>query len=151
MAICDDSVKTNLVQVGGLKLQHLVDTSPVDRIGGIGNLLRRAICTAEAGLDELLAVLVQKVEGVKVSASGDLDQLCKSVSDLSLGKRSKESEVEEGVHWCVVGTQAVFVVAVVDSHLDRDRGVDQTNDGSGDTDEVGVSAVRSTSKSVRDC
>lgn len=39
VAVGNDSVKTDFVQVGGLELQHLVDTGPVDRVGGIGDLL----------------------------------------------------------------------------------------------------------------
>jgi hypothetical protein len=59
----------------------------------------------------------------------------------------EEREVEEGVHGCVVGSQTVLVVAVVDGNLDTDRGIDQTNDGCGDTDIVGGPAVGCASKS----
>lgn len=48
------------------------------------------------------------------------------------------------MHGGVVGTQAVLIVAVVDSDLDTDTGVDQANDCGGNSDEVGVTSVRST-------
>jgi len=147
VAVSNDSVKTNLVQVGGLELKHLVNTSPVDGVGGLGDLLGSTIGTAKAGADELLTVLVEQVEGVKVSTGGDLDQLCKSVTDLTLGKGAKEAKVEESPHGSVVSTQTVLVVAVVDGNLDRHGGINQANDRGRDSDEVGVAAVRSTGKS----
>lgn len=52
------------------------------------------------------------------------------------------------VHWCVVCSKAVLVVAVVDSYLDRDGCVNQSNDGRWDADEVGVSAVGGASEST---
>ena len=148
MAVGNDSVKTNLVEVGGLKLQHLVDTSAVDLVGSIANLLGSTITTTEASGDELLTVLVQQVEGVEVGTGGDLDQLCETVADLGIGERAEEGEVKEGVHGSVVGTKTVLVVVVVDTNLDRDGSVNETNDGGGNTDEVGVSAVGSTCESV---
>lgn len=148
VTIGDDSVETNLVKVGGLELQHLVNTVAVDLVSGILDLLGSTITTAKASGDELLAILVEEVEGVEVSASRDLDQLCESVADLSIGKCAKEAKVKEGVHGSVVGTQTVLVVAVVDGNLDRDRGINQTNDSGGDTNEVGVSAVGSTGETV---
>ncbi len=41
----------------------------------------------------------------------------------------------------MVGTQAVLVVAIVDSDLDRHRSIDQSNDCCWNADEVGISAV----------
>ena len=51
------------------------------------------------------------------------------------------------MHGSVVGSQAVLVVAVVDGDLDADRGIDQTDDGGGDADEVCVPSVRSAGES----
>jgi hypothetical protein len=148
VTVGNDSVKTNLVKVGGLELQHLVDTTTVDLVGSIANLLGSTLTTTETGLNELLTVLVEQVEGVEVGTGGDLDQLCETVTDLSIGKTAEEGEVKEGVHGSVVGTKTVLVVIVVDANLDRDGSVNETNDGGGNTDEVGVSAVRSAGETV---
>jgi len=148
VAVGNDSVKTNLVEVGGLKLQHLVDTSAVDLVGSIANLLGSTITTTEASGDELLTVLVQQVEGVEVGTGGDLDQLCKTVANLGIGESAEEGKVKEGVHGSVVGTKTVLVVVVVDANLDGDGSINQTNDSGGHTDEVGVSAVSRTSETV---
>lgn len=51
------------------------------------------------------------------------------------------------MHWCVVGTESVFVVAVVDGNLDADTGINEANDSSGNTDVVGRPSVGRTSKS----
>lgn len=148
MAVGNDSVKTNFVEVGGLKLQHLVDTSAVDLVGSIANLLGSTITTTEASGDELLTILVQQVEGVEVGTGGDLDQLCETVADLGIGESAEEGKVKEGVHGSVVGTKTVLVVVVVDANLDGDGSINQTNDSGGHTDEVGVSAVSRTSETV---
>lgn len=148
VTVGNDSVKTNLVEVGGLELQHLVDTAAVDLVSSLANLLGGTLTATETGLNELLTVLVEQVKGGEVGTGGDLDQLCETVADLGIGKRAEEGEVEEGVHGSVVGTQTVLVVGVVDTNLDRDGSVDKTNNGGGNTDEVGVSAVRSTSETV---
>lgn len=147
MTVCDDTVETDLVKVRGLELQHLVDTSPVDLVGSILDLLLGTIGVTECGVDELLGVLVEKVECGKVSTAGDFDQLCKTVSDLRSGKCAEETEVEEGVDGSVVCTETVLVVGVVDADLDGDGSVDQANDGCGNADEVGVAAVGSACKS----
>lgn len=151
MAVGDDSVKTNLVKVWRLELQHLVDASTVDGVCSILDLLCSTFGTAEAGGNELLAELVEQVESGEVSTGGDLDELCESVSDLSLWEGAQKGEVEKGVDGCVVGTEAVLVVAIVDTDFDGDRGVDQANDGSGNADEVGVATVSSAGKSTTRC
>lgn len=143
VSVCNNSVQANLVEVGGLELQHLVDSRPVDLVCSVPNLLRSTVGTAEASADELLAVLVEKVVGGLVCTRGDLDELGKTVSDLCLGQGTKEAEVKEGVHGSVVGTKTVLVITVVDGDLDRDGSIDQTDDSGGDTDVVGVSAVGS--------
>lgn len=149
MTICDDSVETNLVEVRGLKLEHLVDTSTVDGISCVCHLLGRTIGTAEASRDELLSILVKQVESIEVGTCRNLDQLRETVADLSLRESAEEGEVKEGANRGVVSTKTVLVVAVVNSDLDGHRSIDQTNHSSGDTDEVGVTAVRCTGESVR--
>lgn len=67
MAISNDSVKADLVKVGSLELQHLVNTSPVDTVCGLSDLLGSSIRATEASADELLAVLVKQVECIEVS------------------------------------------------------------------------------------
>ena len=147
MAVCDNAVETDLVKVRGLELEHLVDTSPVNPVGSILDLLLSTIGVTESGVNELLGVLVEKIECGQVSTAGDLDQLCETVSDLRSGKSTEETEVKEGVDGGVVCTETVLVVGVVDADLDGDGGVDQANDGCGNADEVGVAAVGSACKS----
>ena len=146
MAVGNDTVKTNLVEVGGLELQHLVNTSTVDGVSGLADLLVISL-TTKAGSDQLLAVLVKKVECGLVGTCRDLDQLSKAVSDLCLGEGLQERKVQECVNGGVVCTQPVLVVAVVNSNLDTDTGIDEANDCSGNTDEVCASAVCGTSES----
>jgi hypothetical protein len=147
VTVGNDTVETDLVKVGGLELEHLVDTSPVDLVGSLLDLLLGTIGVAESGVDELLGIFVEKVECGQVSTAGDLDQLCETVPDLRSGKSAEETEVKEGVDRSVVCTETVLVVGVVDTDLDGDGSVDQANNGGGDTDEVGVAAVGSTCKS----
>lgn len=146
MAVGNDTVQTNLVEVGCLELQHLEDTSAVYFIRSLSNLWVNTV-TAEARCDELLAVLVEQLKRRPVTACGDLDQLCKAVSDLCFGECLQEGEVEECVHWCVVGTESVLVVAVVDGDLDADTGVDEANDSGGNANVVGRPSVGRASKS----
>lgn len=76
-----------------------------------------------------------------MSARRDLDQLGKTVSDLCLGECAEESEVEESVNRSMIGSETVLVVAVVDGNLDRDRCINQTNYGGGNSNEISVAAV----------
>ena len=103
MAICNDSIQSDLVQVRRLQLQHLVDALPVNIIRGLDQLLRASIRSAKTLLNQLLAVLVQQVKGVEMRTRRDLDQLREAVADLSRGQGSQEREVEEGVDRGVVG------------------------------------------------
>jgi hypothetical protein len=73
MAIGDDSVKSDLVQIGSFKLQHFVYAVAIDAVSGLPYLFRSSVGTPKPGLDQLFAVLVQKVERVEVSARRDLD------------------------------------------------------------------------------
>ena len=148
MAVGNDTVKTNLVEVWSLELQHLVDAGTVDGVSGLLDLFGSTLSTTETGLNELLAVLVEKVKGWLVSTGRDLDKLCESVSDLSLWESSEEAKVEEGVDWSVVSTKAVFVVAVVDGDLDADRGINETDHGGRNADVVRVAAVRGTGEAI---
>jgi 16S rRNA C1402 (ribose-2'-O) methylase RsmI len=135
------------MEVGCLKLQHLVDTGAVDLIRCLEDFLVVTL-TAESRSDQLLAVLVQQVECWLVSTGRNLDQLCETVSYLTLWQGLQEREVKECVHGGVVRSETVLVVAVVDSDLDADTSINQANDGSWDTDEVGVPSVRGASKST---
>jgi hypothetical protein len=47
----------------------------------------------------------------------------------------------------VVGAESVLVVAIIDSNLDRNRCVNQTDDRGRNSDKVGVPSVCRTSKS----
>jgi hypothetical protein len=149
MAICNDPIQSDLMQVRRLQLQHLVDSLPVDLIRRLDQLLRASIRSAKALLNQLLAVLVQQVKGVEMRTRRDLDQLGETVANLSRRQGSKECEVKEGVDWGVVGAQTVLVIAVVDGDFDGDGCVDQTDDRGGDSDEVCVAAVGSACESVR--
>jgi hypothetical protein len=146
VAIGDNTVQTNLVEIGCLELQHLKDTGAVDLIRCLSDLGIDIVAT-ESRCDQLLAVLVKKLECGPVAAGRDLDQLCKAVSDLCFWECLEEREVEEGVHRGVVSSESVLVVAVVDGDLDADAGVDQANDGGGDTDVVGGPSVGRACKS----
>lgn len=136
------------MEIGGLEFQHLVDAFLVNLIGSFANFLWCAICTTKAGLNQLLAVLVQQIERVQVRAGRDLDQLCKTIPDLCSRKRSEKGEVQEGVHRSMIGAKSVFVVTVVDGDFDRYRSVDQTYDSSRDSDEVSVPAIGRTGEAV---
>lgn len=147
MTIGNDSVKTDLVEVGSLQLQHLKDAVPVDFIGGLSHFLVLT-SASELGGDQLLTILVEQVKCGQVRTAGDLDELGESISHLSLRQSAEESKVEEGVDWRVVGTEAILIVAVVDSNLDADTGVDQANDGCGNADVVGVPSVCGAGESI---
>jgi hypothetical protein len=140
VTIGDDTVQTDLVEVGCLELEHLEDTGAVYLIRCFTDLGVDVI-TTKSRCDQLLAVLVQQLERWPVTACRDLDQLSKAVSDLCLWKCLQEREVQEGVHGGVIGSEPVLVIAVVDGDLDADAGVDQADDGGWNTDVVGCSSV----------
>jgi hypothetical protein len=50
------------------------------------------------------------------------------------------------MHRCVVGTESIFVVAVVDSDFDTDAGVDEPDHSGRDTNVVGVAPIGCTGK-----
>lgn len=140
----DDSVEAKLVQVGGFELEHGLDTSVADLGTGCNDVLA-ALLVSETGLDELLSVLDKQVPDSLVADRGDFDELGETVSDLSNGESLEEGEVEEGVERSVVGTESVLQLSVVESDLDRDGSIDETDQSGGDSDEVGSSSVRRTS------
>ena len=50
--------------------------------------------------------------------------------------------------WCVIRSQPILAVTIIDRNLDRYGGIDETNDSGRNPDEVGVTSVRGASKSV---
>ena len=92
----DDSVETQLVQVGGLELEHDVDTPLLDLLGGAQEVLSSLFVTVGV-LDEVLAVLDEQVPDPLIGTSGDLDQFSGTVSDLSDWQGLQEGEVKVGV------------------------------------------------------
>jgi hypothetical protein len=170
VTIGNNSIQSDLVQVGRLQAQHLIDTLAVNlyglsvikqptkllhelskgtyNIGRLADLIESAICSTEPRLDQLLAVLVQQVEHLQVGARRDLDELGESVSHLGDRQRAQKGKVQKGVHGGVVCAQAVLVSAIVDGHLDADAGVNETNNGSGNADKVGVASVGGASKTL---
>lgn len=59
MAVSNDSIQANLVQVWRFKLQHFVDAFLVDPVGGLADFRGCAIRTSKAGFNELLTVFVE--------------------------------------------------------------------------------------------
>jgi hypothetical protein len=118
MAVGNDTVKHDLVKVRCLKLEHLVDTSTANLVSNLLDLRRSIVRSTEAGVNELLAVLLEKIVSVLVGTGGDLDQLGESISDLCHWESAEEREVKECVRGSVVSSETVLVVAVVDSDFD---------------------------------
>lgn len=144
MTVGNDTVQHDLVEVGRLQLEHLVDASPADPVRGLLQLRTSIVGPAEAGTDEILAVPVKQIKGLPVGARRYLDQLCETVTDLSLRQGAEECEVEEGVDGSVVSPQTVLVPSIVDCNLDGDGRVDETDDRGGDADVVGITTIRGT-------
>lgn len=148
MSVSNHPIKANLVKVRGLELQHFVDASPVDLVRCSPNLCGRAIGTTEPSLNKLFAILIQQIKCVEVCTCRDLDQFSEPVSYLSFRKCPQKAKVEERVHRGMVGTESVLVVAIVDSNLDRNGRIDETNDCRGNADIIGVSAIGGTRESA---
>ena len=104
MAICDNSVQPNLMQIGRFKLQHLEDTRAVYLIRSGSYFRRCAIHAAKSSIDELLAELVEQVKCTQMRTRRDLDQFREAVSYLALWQGPQETEVQEGVSRRVIGT-----------------------------------------------
>ncbi|KAI6766053.1 hypothetical protein HG530_007123 [Fusarium avenaceum] len=120
VAIGNDTVKHDLVEVRSLKLEHLMDTSTANLVSNLLDLRRSIVRSTKASVNELLAVLLEKVVSVLVGTGGDLDQLCESISDLCHWETAEECEVKECVRGSVVGSETVLVVAVVNGDFDGD-------------------------------
>jgi hypothetical protein len=120
VAVGNDTVKHDLVEVRCLKLEHLVDTSTANLVSNLLDLRRSIVRSTEAGVNELLAVLLEKVVSVLVGTGGDLDQLGESISDLCHWETAEECEVKECVRGGVVSSETVLVAAVVDGDFDGD-------------------------------
>ena len=148
VTISNNTIETYLMQVGRLQFQHLLDSIPVDGVCSFLHLRGSTIRATECSCNQILTVSVEKIESMKIRTRRDLDQLSEAVADLRLWQSAKESEIKESLHWCVVGTKTILVVAIVDGNLDRHRGVNQTDDGGRDADVVAVSAVGSASVPV---
>lgn len=88
VAVGNDAVEHQLVEVGRLKPQHLKDTSATDTISRASKLRTRPIGSGKGGIDEKLAVAIEKIKGIGISTGRDLDELCEAVSDLGFGKGS---------------------------------------------------------------
>lgn len=148
MTICDDSIKANLMEIGSFELQHLMDASSVDSISSSFDFSRSIVATTKCSVDQLLAEFVEQIERWEVSTARDLDELRETVTDLRHRQGSQEAEIQESVDRCVVSTQTVLIVAIVDSNLDRHRCIDQADNSGRDTDIVGVASICSTGKTV---
>lgn len=118
-----------------------MNTVSIDDISSFPDFCRCSIYPSEACCDKFFAVFVQQIEGVQMSTGGYLNQLCKSIPDLGFWQSAQKGEVEEGVDWCMVSSQSILVVAIVDSNFDGDGGVDQTNHSRRDSDDWYVLAL----------
>lgn len=85
MAIGDDSIKHNLMQIRRLQQQHLINPRPTNLIRDLLNLRIRLIRPSKGRPDQLLAVPVQQVVRLLVGARRDLDELGEAVADLGDG------------------------------------------------------------------
>ena len=86
VAVGNDTVETDLVEVGRLELQHLVDARAIDLVRGLADVISCIVTTTELCVDQLLAELVEEIECSEVGAAGDLNQLCETVPYLPLGQ-----------------------------------------------------------------
>lgn len=93
MAICDDSIESDLVEIGRLQLQHLMDAFSIDLVRCVADFIRSAITTSEPSADKLFAVFIQPIKGRKMGARGYFDQLGETVPDLCRGQAAEECEV----------------------------------------------------------
>lgn len=81
-----------------------------------------------------------------MSAGGDLDQLRKTISDLSYWQSAQEGEIEEGVDWSMISSKSILLVAMIDSNLDGGRCINQPDHSRWDSNEIGSASVRRTHK-----
>lgn len=113
----------------------------IDYVCGIFKLRAASICSTKSLGNQLLAVPVEEFEGLQIRTSRDLDQFGETVPNLGFRQRSEKGEVEKGMNWGVVGTESVLVFAMVNSHLNRDRSIDKTNDRGRNTNEICCSTI----------
>jgi hypothetical protein len=142
MAISNDSIQTKFVEIWSLQLEHFVNSVPVDGVCSISNFLRCTITASESRRDELFAIFVEELKCRKVGTGRNLDELGKAIADLCFGEGPKERKVQERLHRCVVGTQPVFIVAIIHSYFDRNGRINQSNDRCWDSNIIGVPAIR---------
>lgn len=142
VAISNYSIQTNFVEIWGLQLEHFVNSVPVDSVCSISNFFCGAIAASESGCDELFAIFVKELKCRKVGTGRNLDELGKAIADLCIGKGPKERKIQECLHRCVVGTEPVFIVAIIHSYFDRYGCINQSNDRCWDSNIIGVPAIR---------
>lgn len=68
MAVGNNTVEHDLMKVGSLKLKHLIDTSSADLVRRLPDLRLCALLSSESSANQVLAVLVEQIKCVKVSA-----------------------------------------------------------------------------------
>ena len=105
------------------------------------------LSTAERLADQGFAIGIEKVEGWKMSADRDLDQLRKAIANLSDWQSPQEGEVEEGLCWSMIGTKTILVLRVIDSRLDAYRSINQTYECRRNADKWCVPAVNGAGES----
>lgn len=173
VSISNYAVETDLVKVGTLEFEHLVNAFAIDLhmhhiirslmwskakdfsevthvIGSLSQFIRRAISPGKLGLNKILAVFVQKVEHLWMRARRDFDELREAVAHLSRGQCPQEREIQERVDGCVISAQPVLVVAVIDGYFDAHTGVNEPDDRGWHPDEVGVTAISCTGEAGRE-
>lgn len=117
-----------------------------DLLCSIKDFLLCSIGTTKSCLNESFTVLLEEFPDSNVRNRRDLDELSKSISNLSFWQCAEECEVKEGDDGSMIGSKTVLQLAVVDGNLDGDSSINETNDCGRDADEVGVSAVRGACK-----
>lgn len=147
VTISNDPVKHDFMEVGRLEFQHLMNARPANAISCNTNFCGCVTQPPKGRVNQILAVTVEQIKRGLVCTRRNFDKLRKSIADLSYRKCPKESEVEKCVHRCMVRSEAIFVSAIVDRHLDRDGSINEANDGRRNADIVGVATVSSTGKS----
>lgn len=124
-----------------------MDGIGVDAISDLLQTWVGTLSTAEGLVDQGFAIGIEKVEGWKMSADRDLDQLRKAIADLSDWQSPQEGEVKEGLCWSMIGTKTILVLGVIDSCLDAHRSINQADECSRNADKWCVPAVNSASES----
>jgi hypothetical protein len=137
------------MKVWRLQLEHLMNAVAANAIRSLLQLLGSIISSSKCSVDETLTMLDQQVVSLNVSARRNLDQLGKTIANLRNRQSSQKRKVKERVNWAMISTEAVLVVAVVDGDFDRYGCINQTDDGCGNTNVVGVATVSGACKAVK--